>query len=62
MYEVTAEKNVARGAVGRNAKALVYSTLVAASVNNAYFQTVVSNPFAWFTGRQKCSLNRHEHM
>jgi len=42
MYEVTAEKNVARDAGWRNTKALAYSTLVAASVNNACVQIVVS--------------------
>lgn len=40
--EVTAVNDVARRAVGRNLRALVYATLIAASVNNAYFQLVVS--------------------
>ena len=44
MYEVvavTAMNNVARRAVGRNLKALVYSVLIAALVNNAYVQIVI---------------------
>lgn len=39
---MTAVNDVARRAVGRNLKALVYSMLIAASVNNAYFEIFVS--------------------